>query len=192
MNLHHYLTPFARQVLKQLILRPADFTSPELGDIQHQRLGGFEYTRFGLRHVRMRRGDFLSEGRYVDADVSVRRLPLLDQWYLRRQFNVWAQREVDMASHDVPDVTKAAQAVNPAMQAAAANAARAASPPLRAPHLTVNEVNELMQAMGAGKISQLDAQQFLVNHGDVMGITTQRSYLSGNEIARRQDDAERS
>lgn len=176
MNLHRHLTPFARQVLKQLILRPADFRSPELGTIVHQRLGGFTYTRFGLKHERLRRGEFIAEGVYIDADVSVRRLPVLDQWYLRRQFNVWAHREVDMASHDVPDVAKAAQA-NPAMQTA-----RASSTPLKTPALSANEMAELMRAVGSGKISQFDAQQYLVNHGDVMGITTQRNYLTGANL----------
>lgn len=104
-RLHERLSPFGKQVLKELLTHPDDFflfnreSATKHDRLGHKYFGGFDLVgRWRLRHVIIPRGDKIGHEIY-SAGVPCRRvLPLLDQMFLRVQLKRWARREVDVSA----------------------------------------------------------------------------------------------
>lgn len=116
-RLHEFLSPFGRQVLKDLLMKPDNFfmTNPRKDEpdaILHRDFGSFELVgRFRLVHRLMARGDYLGGDVHASGLACRRILPLFDQIYLRNQLRIWARREVCAPSQPQAALNTAASPV---------------------------------------------------------------------------------
>jgi hypothetical protein len=103
-RLSERLSPFTRQVILMLTLKPDDFLFLPTNEgkheyIYHEVLGRFvPHGMWTITHVGHVIGGSRMNGQMATPDnvTSTRVLPYLDRFYLRHQFNKWATRAVDI------------------------------------------------------------------------------------------------